>query len=40
MKVMRSKIARGLAYSVSYEQAAEGGYVASVPALPGLSHPR
>jgi antitoxin HicB len=32
---MRSKIARAFAYSVFYEQAAEGGYVASVPALPG-----
>ena len=35
MKVMRRKIARAFAYSVFYEQAAEGGYVASVPALPG-----
>jgi predicted RNase H-like HicB family nuclease len=35
MKVMKRKIARAFAYSVFYEQAAEGGYVASVPALPG-----
>ena len=32
---MKRKIARALAYTVFYEQAAEGGYVASVPALPG-----
>ena len=32
---MRRKVARAFAYSVFYEQAAEGGYVASVPALPG-----
>jgi len=32
---MRSKSARVFAYSVFYEQATEGGYVASVPALPG-----
>ena len=31
---MRSK-ARAFAYSVFYEQAAEGGYVALVPLLPG-----
>jgi antitoxin HicB len=35
MKLMTRKIARVFAYSVFYEQAAEGGYVASVPALPG-----
>lgn len=34
-EVMTRKIARAFAYSVFYEQAAEGGYVASVPALPG-----
>ena len=32
---MARKIARAFAYSVFYEQAAEGGYVASVPVLPG-----
>ena len=35
MKVMTRKVPRAFAYSVFYEQAAEGGYVASVPALPG-----
>ena len=35
MKVMKRKVARALSYSVFYQQAAEGGYVASVPALPG-----
>jgi predicted RNase H-like HicB family nuclease len=35
MKMMTRKIARAFAYSVFYEQAAEGGCVASVPALPG-----
>jgi predicted RNase H-like HicB family nuclease len=35
MKMMTRKTARAFAYSVFYEQAAEGGYVASVPALPG-----
>ena len=35
MRVMTRKIARAFAYSVFYEQAAEGGYVATVPALPG-----
>jgi len=35
IEVMTRKIARAFAYSVFYEQAAEGGYVASVPALPG-----
>ncbi|MCX6595734.1 MAG: type II toxin-antitoxin system HicB family antitoxin [Acidobacteria bacterium] len=32
---MARKVARVFAYSVFYEQAAEGGYVASVPALHG-----
>jgi antitoxin HicB len=32
---MKRKIAKDFAYSVFYEQAAEGGYVAVVPALPG-----
>jgi len=32
---MKRKIPRTFAYSVFYEQAAEGGYVASVPTLPG-----
>ena len=32
---MKRKGARGFSYSVFYEQAAEGGYVASVPALSG-----
>jgi predicted RNase H-like HicB family nuclease len=32
---MKRKIARALAYTVFYEQAAEGGYVASVPVLLG-----
>jgi predicted RNase H-like HicB family nuclease len=35
MKMMTRKTARAFAYSVFYEQAAEGGYVAFVPALPG-----
>ena len=35
MEVMKRKGARGFSYSVFYEQAAEGGYVASVPALSG-----
>ena len=35
MKVMKSKAPSIRAYSVFYEQAAEGGYVAFVPALPG-----
>jgi predicted RNase H-like HicB family nuclease len=33
MRVMKS--AKTLSYSVFYEQAPEGGYVAFVPALPG-----
>jgi len=32
---MKRKSTRALSYSVFYEQAAEGGYVAFVPALPG-----
>jgi predicted RNase H-like HicB family nuclease len=35
MKVMKRRNARDLSYSVFYEKAAEGGYVALVPALPG-----
>ena len=35
MRMMARKNARAFADSVFYEQAAEGGYVASVPALPG-----
>ena len=35
MKHMNRKAKRALSYSVFYEHAAEGGYVASVPALPG-----
>lgn len=35
MKAMGRKIARAFSYSVFYERAAEGGYVASVPTLPG-----
>jgi antitoxin HicB len=32
---MKSEAPRNIAYSVFYEQAPEGGYVALVPALPG-----
>jgi predicted RNase H-like HicB family nuclease len=32
---MRSKTPKTFSYSVYYEQASEGGYVAFVPALPG-----
>ena len=32
---MKRAIRRTLLYSVFYEQAGEGGYVASVPSLPG-----
>jgi antitoxin HicB len=32
---MKSRGRKTVSYSVFYEQAAEGGYVASVPALPG-----
>ena len=35
MGVMKSKALRTLSYSVFYQQAPEGGYVASVPALSG-----
>jgi predicted RNase H-like HicB family nuclease len=35
MNVMRRRIPKALSYSVFYEQAPEGGYVAFVPALPG-----
>jgi predicted RNase H-like HicB family nuclease len=35
MEDMKRKANRALSYSVLYEQAAEGGYVAFVPALPG-----
>jgi predicted RNase H-like HicB family nuclease len=35
MKRMKRKICRDFSYSVFYEHAAEGGYVAFVPALPG-----
>ena len=35
MKRMKQKIPRDFSYSVFYEQAPEGGYVAFVPALPG-----
>ena len=37
MKVMKkaSTASKALSYSVFYEQASEGGYVAFVPALPG-----
>jgi predicted RNase H-like HicB family nuclease len=35
MGVMARRKARSYSYSVFYEQAPEGGYVASVPALPG-----
>ena len=35
MKLMKRNMARVFAYSVFYEQAPQGGYVASVPVLPG-----
>jgi predicted RNase H-like HicB family nuclease len=35
MKVMKSRVPKSFSYSVFYEQASEGGYVAFVPALPG-----
>jgi antitoxin HicB len=35
MKVMARKRAREFSYSVFYEHAPEGGFVVSVPALPG-----
>ena len=35
MKVMKKRASKTVSYSVFYEQAPEGGYVAVVPALPG-----
>ena len=35
MEIMKSRTPKALSYSVFYEQAPEGGYVAFVPALPG-----
>lgn len=35
MKGMKSRDPKSFSYSVHYEQALEGGYVAFVPALPG-----
>ncbi len=35
MKVMKRRAPKSFSYSVYYEQAPEGGYVAFVPALPG-----
>ena len=35
MKGMKNKASKTLSYSVFYEQAPEGGYVAFVPVLPG-----
>jgi predicted RNase H-like HicB family nuclease len=35
MGAMKRKASRALSYSVFYQQASEGGYVAFVPALPG-----
>jgi predicted RNase H-like HicB family nuclease len=35
MRVMKNKASKALSYSVFYEQAPEGGYVAIVPFLPG-----
>lgn len=35
MKVMKTRVPKTFSYSVFYEQAPEGGYVAFVPALPG-----
>ncbi len=35
MNVMKNKASKTLSYSVLYEQAPEGGYVAFVPVLPG-----
>jgi predicted RNase H-like HicB family nuclease len=32
---MKSKVSKAFSYSVFYEKAREGGYVAFVPALPG-----
>jgi predicted RNase H-like HicB family nuclease len=35
MKLMKTRAPKAFSYSVFYEQAPEGGYVAFVPALPG-----
>jgi len=35
MKLMRGRASKRVSYSVFYEAAPEGGYVAFVPALPG-----
>ena len=35
MKMMKISAPKSLSYSVYYEQAPEGGFVAFVPALPG-----
>ncbi len=35
MKVMKNKVSKTFSYSVFYEEAPEGGYVAFVPILPG-----
>lgn len=35
MEVMKGRASKTFPYSVFYEQAPEGGYVAFVPALPG-----
>ena len=35
MKLMKRNVPKTVSYSVFYEQAAEGGYVAFVPSLPG-----
>lgn len=35
MKVMRTRASKSFSYSVFYEKAREGGYVAFVPVLPG-----
>jgi predicted RNase H-like HicB family nuclease len=35
MEVMKSSASKTVSYSVFYEKAAEGGYVAFVPSLPG-----
>lgn len=35
MKVVKNRVSKAFSYSVFYEQASEGGYVAFVPALPG-----
>ena len=35
MKLMKSRAPKTVSYSVFYEQASEGGFVAHVPSLPG-----